>query len=275
MFNQYLFNSIMFNESSWVSSEPIGLFQFNGMNLPNPFFILDSAPNIYSVTNINISNYTYAGMDWAGETDLRLWPKPLSFAGVIKGDTPEDLARNIRAMQVLLVAQKKPFYWRTPDGKFLFALATCKGLNIPVKGYHITMAPCDFNIMISEGTLRELTPQEITYSDISTNYSQIISNVHGTRPAKPTLSYVFKSAVSVTSVQVTLGDKTILVTGNFEEDDTLFIDSFNKVILKNGVPNLEYVWEFPELGIGETEFTNNLNWTFLIDIIVNWLPIYV
>ena len=152
-------------------------------------------------------------------------------------------------MKASVVAEEEALYYTRLDGKVLTTTATCTLFRTNRQHYQTTFVP---NIEIEYTTVDpffyDVNQTQVSYIGQSSNFTATIGYSEGNIRAEPQILINFLTGLaSVTTIDVTIGDRTLSLAHSAIDGDAISFDSRNKDVSVNGTGGEDYTGQFPVL----------------------------
>lgn len=268
MFNTYQFNTYQFN--TWpasVVSSSFPLLKYNWHSFGTTNIRVARLPTIESVTDIEHDTYKIANDHGMGEYGRHIRSKTVSVEWIISADTASELESVISAFKAAIVKSSKTLYYKRQDNRVIRTTATLRNLSIDREYFHLTFVPFNVDFVSLEPFFYANSWSEEVFAGRSTNFSWSINYTEGNFRAEPSIYITFLTGLSsVTTITVTLNGKTITLTHNASNGDSIIFDCKSKDVLINGSGWNDYTGEFPSLAIWSNAFEIDIDGTWNADI---------
>lgn len=250
-------------------------FEYNGYIFWSSYFRLTGQPDIESAGSILFETYDIALSNGGGDNGYRMKPKKFIIEWSIVAESASDLEDKIDELKYAMLQSQKKFTYIKKNGVVVEAIASCTRLDVNRKPYHITFVPVQIEFTVLDPFFYGAISNEHTDYGNIIDFFGTVTNDKGHYETLPKAFITYNSASSCTSLSFTLNGQTIIINHAFTNGDIIVIDSKNKEVTINSVEGQDYLGEFATLPLWEISYSVDSNWTFNIDLVIQWKYAYV
>jgi len=261
--NIYTFNEHEFDYSVAPAVTTQDDIVFDGYSLQNTQIITEKV-NYDELGNIELNSFNYPRDDGGGVLNKYYRGHTITLQATIKSTNADDFNDLIDDIKKNLKTTSWYLDIRVND-EIRRIKATVTKMNFQRDHYHITFCPLTVTFIALEPFFYAYSPQSFAYTGRTGSFSEEITH-RGTADSEPAVYFVFSAGTTVTAVQFSNPDGTILtITTALTTNDILIIDCANKVVTKNGV-EIDYTWVFLSMTPGSNPFTVTFTGAVVVDV---------
>ena len=264
MFNAWLFNWQYFNQSQQVALEVVeGEISYNGYVLHETDEITASFSSQWNGPRVEKQIYNIPSYDWLVLTSYLFRERIVIIKWSIKKASAQELIDEMEQMKKLLCQPGKTlqvYIWSEPRQ------ATAHLINpddlFQREHYNITWQPFTAIFEVVDPFWQEITTNSKTYWALTTTLVEEVLNL-GSAKTDPKLTLAFSAASSVTSINFTMWNRSIVITRTINAGDIVIIDCVNKQVTYNAV-QIDFDGMFPECDVWNNPYSVTITWTYTV-----------
>lgn len=254
---------------SWID------FWYNWYSFNSDNFRLRNIPNIDDASSIMLDQYNIALSHWWWFNGYYMKPKKLMIQWTLLAQSASELEAVIDWLKYAVLQKQKELVYTKRDWMRLTTTATCTNMSFERQAHNITFLPVNIEFTILEPFFYSTTVNELTDYWNTGAITWTVSVVTWQYEIEPQIYITYNSATTVTSLTFDLNWSEITINKTITTGDLIIIDCKEKDVLINSVWWQDYNWQFPTLPLWDTTYTLTSNWTYNIDLLIQWKNAYV
>ena len=269
MYNSYTYNAQPYNTAPAFAVTTYPILMFNNFSFETDNVSLSQLPDIADADGIEFETFDTAWDHGGGVFGWHIRRKKISAQAVIKYDTVSDLERWLSSMKSSVIASQKTLYYKRLDGKVLQTTASCTWFKTNRQRYNLTFLPLDVELTTVTPFFKEVTTSQEEYLSQSSNFTATINYTQWEVRAEPVILVNFLTGLSsVTEISVTINNRTITLSHNASDGESIQFNSETKDVSIWGTGGQNYTGRFPILDIWVNTFEVAIDGTWDADIYV-------
>jgi hypothetical protein len=228
----------------------------------------------YNRWRVNLQSWERIRSDGRGYDIATVDSKEVVITGTLRADTSALLWDEIDTMIRALGEYNWLFYLARRDGGTSVCNATVVDVDIPEAHYNITFIPYEVTLSILDPFMYDIDLIEESWTGVVAPMSEVFTLSEWNEKPEPFIYVDCKSWTSITSISIELNGETITSTTSLTNGDSFLVNHKNKEVMKNGLQNLTFVWDFTKLKFGTNTLNISYTGTLNADVYLLYYPTY-